>query len=99
FKLKDWTLGTNMLLDANESYVGARPKLDGMEVKFILDTNTMVANLLSKALDLTLGRGLTPEQAIEVRQQWKDGKVDAGLENTTSLYPQLLESHPPALED
>jgi len=99
FKLKDWNLGTNMNLEANDKYILGRPKIDQIEVKFILDTNTMVANLLSRAIDLTLGRGLTPEQTIEVRDKWTEGKVDAGLQNTTSLYPQLMDSDPPILAD
>ncbi len=99
FKLKEWVLSSHLVLDAHDTYVLGRPKLDGMEVKFILDTNTMVANLLARALDLTLGRGLSPEQAIEVRAQWKDGVVDAGLQNTTSLYPQFMDSEPAILTD
>lgn len=99
FKLKEWVLGSHLILDANERYVLGRPKVDQIEVKFILDTNTMVANLIAQALDLTLGRGLTPEQAIEVRNKWTDGKVDAGLQNTTSLYPNLMDPDPSVLAD
>lgn len=86
-------------MDASDRYVLGRPKIDQIEVKFILDTNTMVANLIAGALHVTLGRGLTPEQAITVRDQWKDGVVDAGLQNTTSLYPQFHNAEPPLLTD
>jgi peptide/nickel transport system substrate-binding protein len=99
YRLREWVRGSHLLLDANDTYVLGRPKIDTIEVKFILDTNTMVANLLSRALDLTLGRGLNPEQAITVREQWKEGKVDAGLQNTTSLYPQFLDPEPAVLAD
>src|SRR5581483_2680159 len=44
FKLHEWVLGSHVLLDANDQYVLGRPRLDQIEVKFILDTNTMVAN-------------------------------------------------------
>ncbi|HZT06950.1 MAG TPA: ABC transporter substrate-binding protein [Chloroflexota bacterium] len=99
FRLKDWTLGTHVVLSANDAYVLGRPKIDEIEIKFILDTNTMISNLLAGALDLSLGRGLTPEQAIEIRNKWTDGRVDAGLQNTTSLYPNLYDPDPAALKD
>jgi peptide/nickel transport system substrate-binding protein len=99
YRLREWALGSHLVLVANDRFVLGRPKIDQIEVKFILDTNTMVANLLAGALDLTLGRGLTPEQAILVRDQWREGKVDAGLENTTSLYPQFTDPQPALLTD
>lgn len=99
YRLKDWVLGSHLVMEANDHYVLGRPKIDQVEVKFILDTNTMVANLIAGALNLTMGRGLTPEQAITVRDQWKEGVVDAGLQNTTSLYPNLLNPEPLFLTD
>jgi peptide/nickel transport system substrate-binding protein len=99
YRLKEWALGSHLIMEANHDYVLGRPKIDQIEVKFILDTNTMVANLIAGALDFTMGRGLTPEQAITVRDQWKEGVVDAGLQNTTSLYPNLLNPEPPLLTD
>ena len=59
----------------------------------------MVSNMLAGAVQLTLGRGLTPEQAITVRDQWKEGTVDAGLQNTTALFPQFVDSQPAMLTD
>ena len=100
FRLKEWAFGSHLTVQANERYVLGRPKLDEITVKFILDTNTMVANLLAGALDLTLGRqAVNEEQAITVRDQWKDGVVHAPLENTTGLYPQFLNPDPPLASD
>jgi peptide/nickel transport system substrate-binding protein len=99
YRLKQWTLGTNMLLEANDRYILGRPRIDQIEVRFILDTNTMVSNILAGAVQMTLGRGLTPEQAITVRDQWKEGVVDAGLQNTTSLYTQFVDPNPAVLAD
>jgi peptide/nickel transport system substrate-binding protein len=99
YKLKEWVLGSHLIMEANDQYVLGRPKIDAIEVKFILDTNTLMSNVLAGAVHMTLGRGLTPEQAITMKEQWKEGKVDAGLQNTTSLYPQFINSDPPALMD
>jgi peptide/nickel transport system substrate-binding protein len=99
YRLNQWVPGSHLLLDANDQYVLGKPKIDRIEVKFILDTNTMVANLLAGALHMTLGRGLTPEQAILVQSEWREGRVDAGLQNTTVMFPQFLDANPSALTD
>ena len=99
YRVKEWVLGSNLVLEANDRYVLGRPKIDQIEVRFILDTNTMVSNMLAGAVQLTLGRGLTPEQAITVRDQWKEGMVDAGLQNTTALFPQFVNPGTPLLTD
>jgi peptide/nickel transport system substrate-binding protein len=99
FRLKEWVFGSHLVLDANDSYVLGRPKVGQIEVKFIIDTNTMVANLIAGALNMTLGRGLNAEQVLVVRDQWKEGVIHAGLDNTTSLHSQLLNPDPPILMD
>jgi peptide/nickel transport system substrate-binding protein len=99
YRLKEWVLGSHMTLDAFDGYVLGRPKIDQIQVRFILDTNTMVANLLAGEVHVTIGRGLTPEQAITVKEQWREGVVDAGLQNTTSLFPQFVNSEPAMLTD
>jgi peptide/nickel transport system substrate-binding protein len=94
FKVRDWTLGSHVLLEANEHYVMGRPRLDRIEVRFILDSSTTVANVLAGALDLTLGRGLSLEQAIQARDQWPKGRMEAALLGWTALFPQLLTPNP-----
>ena len=37
------------------------------------------ANLLAGTVELTLGRNLSLDQAVEVRDQWRDGHLDVGL--------------------
>jgi peptide/nickel transport system substrate-binding protein len=97
FRLREFVLGSHVIMDANERYTLGRPKIDQIEIKFIIDTNTMVANLLAGALHMTLGRGLNAEQVLTVRDQWKEGVIHAGLDNTTSLHPQFLNPDPPIL--
>jgi len=99
YRVSQWVQGSHLLLDANDQYVLGKPKIDRIEVKFILDTNTMVANLLAGALHLTIGGGLTPEQAILVRSEWREGRVDAGLQNTTIMFPQFIDANPSILTD
>jgi peptide/nickel transport system substrate-binding protein len=68
-------------------------------VKFLWDTNVIVANVLSGAVELTLGPGLSVEQAILVREQWREGRVEAPLETLTALWPQFINPDPPVVAD
>jgi peptide/nickel transport system substrate-binding protein len=94
FKVREWTLGSHVVLEANDLHVQGRPKLDRIEVRFILDSSTTVANVLAGAVDLTLGRGLSLEQAIDARDQWQRGRMESALLGWTALFPQLLTPSP-----
>jgi peptide/nickel transport system substrate-binding protein len=99
FKLKEWVVGSHMVMTANDAFVLGRPKLDELEVRFLWDTNTIVANVLSGAVELTLGAGLTVEQAMLAREQWRGGRVEAPLETMTGLWPQHINPDPPIVAD
>ncbi len=94
FKLQDWVVGSHLLLRANDDYVLGRPKIDEIEVRFILDSNAIMANVLAGAVDVTLDRTLSTEQAIQVRSSW-DGEVMIGApDSAMNLWPQLLTPNP-----
>jgi ABC-type transport system substrate-binding protein len=54
FRLRSFTPGSQILLEANPDYVLGRPKLDELEVRIISDTNTRVANILAGELHATM---------------------------------------------
>ncbi len=99
FKVRDWTRGSRMVLAANDAYVGGRPKLDEIEVRFIQDPNTLIANILAGEVELNLGRGMSLEQGIQVRDQWRDGKLAARLSSWIAAYPQFVNPSPPVVAD
>ena len=99
YKLRELVPGSHMVLRANDAFVLGRPRLDEIEVKFLWDTNVIVANVLSGAVELTLGPGLSVEQAILVREQWREGRVEAPLETLTALWPQFINPDPPVVAD
>src|SRR5206468_290687 len=99
FKLRSWVFGSHMVLAANDQFVLGRPRLDEIEVKFLWDTNVIVSNVLSGAVELTIGEGLTVEQAIMARDQWHDGRVEIPLETMTGLWPQFINPDPPVVAD
>src|SRR5581483_9292876 len=100
FKVREWERGSYITLDANDDYTLGRPKLDEIEVRFITDDNTLIANILSGQVALTLGRGPSIEQALQVQEQWRDGRADfQALDSWLLLYPQFLNPTPPIVAD
>jgi peptide/nickel transport system substrate-binding protein len=99
FKLRDFALDSHLVAVANEGYLYGRPKIDEIEVRFIGDFNVMVANVLSGAVELTLGRGLSYEQAVEARDRWAGGRMEIGLASITALWPQFVNPNPAIVTD
>ncbi len=99
FKIRDWTRGSHLLLEANDRYILGRPKLDLIEVKFIQDANAVVANVLAGIVELTIGASMTLEQNLDVADQWGGGRVDIWFNNVVSAWPQLLNPSPAVVAD
>jgi peptide/nickel transport system substrate-binding protein len=99
FKVREWVLGSHLILDAHERYVLGRPQIDELVVKFIQDPNTLIANVLTGEVDLTIGGVLSLEQAVQVRDRWTDGKVDIAFESWITIYPQFMGPNPPVIGD
>ncbi|HZT07735.1 MAG TPA: ABC transporter substrate-binding protein, partial [Chloroflexota bacterium] len=99
FRLRQWVQGSYMIADANPQYVLGGPKLDTIEVRFINDANTIVASLLSGEVELTLGRNISLESALQTRDRWPNGRMDVGLKSWIALFPQFLNPTPATLTD
>jgi peptide/nickel transport system substrate-binding protein len=100
FKLREWVPGDHVLVEANDSYVLGRPQIDEIEVKLILDGNTLIANLLAGVVELPLGRTLSLDQALAVRDQWRQGHVEVVARPGWSvIYPQFTYTSPPIVGD
>lgn len=99
FKIRQWAQGSHVSLEAFDGYVLGRPKVDEIEIRFIPDPTTMVANLLAGAVELPLGRGLSIEQTLEVRDRWQDGTVVFGPGGAIKVWPQLRYATVPRIAD
>jgi peptide/nickel transport system substrate-binding protein len=99
YRVRQWVQGSHMILGANDGYVLGRPKLDEIEVRFIPDANALFANILAGEVGLTMGRGLSLEQAIQLRDQWRDGSLGIVLSSWIAAYPQMLNPNPPVVAD
>jgi peptide/nickel transport system substrate-binding protein len=97
FKVQEWVRSSHIVLRANDQYVLGRPRIDEVEIKFIPDANTMIANILAGTVELAMGRGFSVDSAAELRDQWKGGRVAIELENWTALYPQGMTPNPAVL--
>lgn len=99
FKLKAWERGSHLTVDANDHYILGRPKIDEIEVRFILDPNTLVSNILAGTVDFMVGRGLSLEEALNVRDRWPAGRVEAAPYTWIQVWPQMLNPDPPIVAD
>ncbi len=99
YQVHDWVPASHLVLHASDTYVLGRPKIDEIEVRFIRDPNAMAAAILGGAIDVTVGRTLALDQAIEVRDQWRDGRMDIGFKSWIVMFPQHVSPDPPIVSD
>jgi len=95
YQVREFTPGVGTRLEAFSRYVLGKPKIDEIEVRFITSTPTLVANVLAGEVLMTVGRGLSLEQGLTLRDQWREGAVTIGtIQNWIPIYPQLLDPTP-----
>jgi peptide/nickel transport system substrate-binding protein len=100
FKLKEFVPGSYMDLAAFDSYPLGRPKIDNVQVKFIPDGGTMLANILSGAGDLATGTGPNVTQAQELKTLNWDGQISATVGATyLHLFAQYIDPVHPVITD
>lgn len=71
YRLASWVQGSHMEFTRFEDYHQGRPRFDGVTVRFLGDSNTMVANILSGTLDVVLPDGVDIDAAAEVKRRWE----------------------------
>jgi peptide/nickel transport system substrate-binding protein len=96
FRLRAWAPGSHAILEANDRFVAGRPRIDEIEIRFIPDENTIMANLIAGRVELTLGRTLLVHEAAQIRDRW-EGQIHVGVRSWVILWPQLLNPGTPSL--
>lgn len=99
FKVVHFEPGQGFRLAAFDQFVLGRPKIDEIEVKFIIDLGTLMANILAGSVDATLGRGLSTEQGIQLRNSWQGGQVAFDYKSWLAFYGQSIDPNPPVVAD
>ena len=97
FMVREWVVSNYARLEAFPDYAPGRPKIDQLEVRFITDANTLIANVLAGSADLTAPRALSIEQAVSAKALWPEGKVVPSVEGWTMMYPQHHHPSPAIL--
>jgi len=78
YRLSRWEQGSHLEAAAFDHYVLGRPKIDRMLIRFIPDSNVMMANLLAGTVDVApLASMLKPEQLAELQKIWGNGDAYA----------------------
>src|SRR5439155_11389052 len=89
YKLKALERGAYVLLQANDRFVLGRPRIDEIEVRSMGDTNVMVAALLSGQLDVIMGRALSLDQVVQLRERLPELLIETPLTSMMVVNPQL----------
>jgi peptide/nickel transport system substrate-binding protein len=99
YKLSQWARGSHLILSAFDGYVPGRPKIREVEARVMNEPNAMMASFMGGTLDLSRGAFLGVEQGLEMRERWKDGRVQAILNNWIVIFPQFLNANPPIVQN
>src|SRR5438105_10735440 len=99
FRLREWERGSHLVLEAFDRYPLGRPRIDSIEVKFIPYGNTLVASVLAGSVELTLGRSISVEQAAQVSEQWREGRIAVTPQGMVRLWWQGLNPNPAVIQD
>jgi len=96
YRMTDWVQGSHLLLAANDRYALGPPRLAEIEIRFLMDFNTIAANLMAGAVEMLIGTALPAEQAISLRESSPNLNVvmAARLGGILPLYPQHLNPTP-----
>src|SRR5205085_1220065 len=70
------------------------PPLDGMLVRFILNTNTMVANALAGAVDVLTPPTIDADAAFELRRRWEGTGNTVRIESVSRFTYGELQFRP-----
>src|SRR5207247_4617505 len=61
--------------------------------------NTLLANLLSGSIELVLGRRVSLDKGMQVRDRWTDGQMLVGYAGWVNMFVQFLNPDPPLMAD
>lgn len=84
YRLAEWEPGSHLVLRAYDGYYRGRAKIDTINVRFIADENSIVANLLSGSVDGIVKNAINFEQSMFVKREWEQaGKKPVVIAQTT----------------
>jgi len=94
YRLVRWEPGSHIEFTRFDGYYQGRPPLDQVFIRFLGDTNTMVASILSGASDVVLPLGVSIEQGLEVKDRWQGTSNQVVFAPSTTLYSLYFQQRP-----
>ena len=70
YRLTEWQPGAFQTFTAFADYVGGKPRIDTVTIRFLADPNTLLANLLGGEVDVALPDGLSVETGADLQKGW-----------------------------
>jgi peptide/nickel transport system substrate-binding protein len=104
YRIATWVNGSHVELAAFDRFFLGRPRIDRVFVRFIPDSNTLLANLKARSVQLTLGSKKMDKDALRsLKQEWEaagQGTLLVFPDNYKFAEPQKrLNPQPPDLAD
>src|SRR5205085_3165457 len=94
YRLVSWEPGAEMDFVRFDDYWRGRPPLDRVIVKFLGDPNTMVASILSGAVDVVLPPAVSVDAALDVKERWQGTGNQVYVGPNTILYSLYVQTRP-----
>jgi peptide/nickel transport system substrate-binding protein len=101
YRVQDYIPGSRIVLEAFDQYLPGRPGIDQIDLDYMPDPNTVLANVLAGLVDLTIGIGLPIDSALDMRDRWSNGHVSFEYSDRRwyVLDPQFIDPNPAIITD
>src|SRR5205807_2272624 len=53
-----------------------------------------MANILSNQVDVTIGKSVTLEQTLSLKERWTNGHIEVKAETSMKIWPQFINANP-----
>lgn len=93
FRTVEWARGSHLTAEAFDRYYQGRPKIGRITFRFIKDGQTVLANLLSGAVDMAY-RGLSYENTLFIQREWEQSGAGTVLNQPTNYRHNLFQLRP-----
>ena len=70
FRMERWNAGSGLTARANPNWLLGPPRLETLDIRFIADPSTLLANLLAGEVDVLTSPGVRGADAAVARDQW-----------------------------
>jgi peptide/nickel transport system substrate-binding protein len=92
YRMTRWETSQFLEFERFDDYFRGRPPLDRVILKFIPDPNTMLANILSGAVDIVLPPNVDIDSMSEIRQRW-EGTGNVARADSTGRFRLMDPQH------